>query len=147
MSLVILVFCFKQKTAYEMRICDWSSDVCSADLAGLSLASSLPCGKAYEKPPLRRPPPVIGLPIDARLRRARRAEDRPAPGRGIGHGRGRGAGGDHEVRLQASGPAAAVGEPGARPGVRRDLPLHPRSAVPDGEAADQDRKSTRLTSS
>src|SRR3546814_9379907 len=29
-----LVFCFfKQKTAYEMRISDWSSDVCSSDLA------------------------------------------------------------------------------------------------------------------
>src|SRR3546814_2737936 len=27
-----LFFCFKQKTAYEMRISDWSSDVCSSDL-------------------------------------------------------------------------------------------------------------------
>src|SRR3546814_16532549 len=26
------MFCFKQKTAYEMRISDWSSDVCSSDL-------------------------------------------------------------------------------------------------------------------
>src|SRR3546814_9197058 len=26
-------FCFKQKTSYEMRISDWSSDVCSSDLA------------------------------------------------------------------------------------------------------------------
>src|SRR3546814_1978283 len=26
------IFCFKQKTAYEMRISDWSSDVCSSDL-------------------------------------------------------------------------------------------------------------------
>src|SRR3546814_15915077 len=30
----ILFFFFKQKTAYEMRISDWSSDVCSSDLAG-----------------------------------------------------------------------------------------------------------------
>src|SRR3546814_17699445 len=31
----LLCFCFfKQKTAYEMRISDWSSDVCSSDLAG-----------------------------------------------------------------------------------------------------------------
>src|SRR3546814_10240907 len=29
---VILFFFFKQKTAYEMRISDWSSDVCSSDL-------------------------------------------------------------------------------------------------------------------
>src|SRR3546814_8707650 len=31
-SLVFWFFCFKQKTAYEMRISDWSSDVCSSDL-------------------------------------------------------------------------------------------------------------------
>src|SRR3546814_10871301 len=30
-------FCFKQKTAYEMRISDWSSDVCSSDLQALLL--------------------------------------------------------------------------------------------------------------
>src|SRR3546814_13392697 len=29
---VRFVFFFKQKTAYEMRISDWSSDVCSSDL-------------------------------------------------------------------------------------------------------------------
>src|SRR3546814_8351490 len=28
-----LIFFFKQKTAYEMRISDWSSDGCSSDLA------------------------------------------------------------------------------------------------------------------
>src|SRR3546814_2822204 len=35
MTLFIICFCFfffKQKTAYEMRISDWSSDVCSSDL-------------------------------------------------------------------------------------------------------------------
>src|SRR3546814_9938089 len=30
------VFFFKQKTAYEMRISDWSSDVCSSDLTSAS---------------------------------------------------------------------------------------------------------------
>src|SRR3546814_3079349 len=30
--MVVFVFFFKQKTAYEMRISDWSSDVCSSDL-------------------------------------------------------------------------------------------------------------------
>src|SRR3546814_6581038 len=29
---VLYFFFFKQKTAYEMRISDWSSDVCSSDL-------------------------------------------------------------------------------------------------------------------
>src|SRR3546814_5164701 len=33
---VCFIFFFKQKTAYEMRISDWSSDVCSSDL-GTSL--------------------------------------------------------------------------------------------------------------
>src|SRR3546814_8204090 len=32
LSNVVYVFLFKQKTAYEMRISDWSSDVCSSDL-------------------------------------------------------------------------------------------------------------------
>src|SRR3546814_3545226 len=31
-SMVWVIFFFKQKTAYEMRISDWSSDVCSSDL-------------------------------------------------------------------------------------------------------------------
>src|SRR3546814_4774336 len=30
---LVTVFFFKQKTAYDMRISDWSSDVCSSDLA------------------------------------------------------------------------------------------------------------------
>src|SRR3546814_9053397 len=30
--LFVFFFFFKQKTAYEMRISDWSSDVCSSDL-------------------------------------------------------------------------------------------------------------------
>src|SRR3546814_8859031 len=38
-----LFFFFKQKTAYEMRISDWSSDVCSSDLAGFE------SGHAYGK--------------------------------------------------------------------------------------------------
>src|SRR3546814_9389036 len=33
MSCCVLFFFFKQKTAYEMRISDWSSDVCSSDLS------------------------------------------------------------------------------------------------------------------
>src|SRR3546814_1615819 len=31
----VYFFFFKQKTAYEMRISDWSSDVCSSDLQGI----------------------------------------------------------------------------------------------------------------
>src|SRR3546814_6922591 len=44
----MLVFFFKQKTAYEMRISDWSSDVCSSDLmdAWLSCAGGREVGPA-----------------------------------------------------------------------------------------------------
>src|SRR3546814_4494444 len=42
------VFFFKQKTAYEMRISDWSSDVCSSDLG--------PGIMAWGRPPDSRPP-------------------------------------------------------------------------------------------
>src|SRR3546814_18989888 len=47
---MIFFFCFKQKTAYEMRISDWSSDVCSSDLV-----------RPYEK--------------DGRMKRARFTEE------------------------------------------------------------------------
>src|SRR3546814_8904146 len=39
--LYVYVFFFKQKTAYEMRISDWSSDVCSSDLFGSETRSIL----------------------------------------------------------------------------------------------------------
>src|SRR3546814_731640 len=47
----MLFFFFKQKTAYEMRISDWSSDVCSSDLtpapaAGTAPAALAPTGEA-----------------------------------------------------------------------------------------------------
>src|SRR3546814_6769988 len=38
--LFLLFFFFKQKTAYEMRISDWSSDVCSSDLVFTEIGES-----------------------------------------------------------------------------------------------------------
>src|SRR3546814_14074437 len=38
---VCVFFFFKQKTAYEMRISDWSSDVCSSDLGADFLRSEI----------------------------------------------------------------------------------------------------------
>src|SRR3546814_5099544 len=38
-SYVVLFFFFRQKTAYEMRISDWSSDVCSSDLSATWVVS------------------------------------------------------------------------------------------------------------
>src|SRR3546814_8055127 len=51
---VVLFFFFKQKTAYEMRISDWSSDVCSSDLGphasgdGTTTADPPPAPGAWE---------------------------------------------------------------------------------------------------
>src|SRR3546814_10997464 len=49
--MVVVFFFFKQKTAYEMRISDWSSDVCSSDLVGALLCLS------FRRQPLRPLPP------------------------------------------------------------------------------------------
>src|SRR3546814_15747169 len=43
-DIVFVFFFFKQKTAYEMRISDWSSDVCSSDLVGCVRAFHLKDG-------------------------------------------------------------------------------------------------------
>src|SRR3546814_1058550 len=48
MCLYFLIFFFKQKTAYEMRISDWSSDVCSSDLSGRD-AEGLLTRSAWQK--------------------------------------------------------------------------------------------------
>src|SRR3546814_9390774 len=42
MLFLTFVFFFKQKTAYEMRISDWSSDVCSSDLQHLERKAKHP---------------------------------------------------------------------------------------------------------
>src|SRR3546814_8412114 len=47
-SLCFFVFFFKQKTAYEMRISDWSSDVCSSDLVRIG-AGSVPVKDRLEQ--------------------------------------------------------------------------------------------------
>src|SRR3546814_4779027 len=55
------VFFFKQKTAYEMRISDWSSDVCSSDLLVIGAAQSMAAERGGQargkdaKSPLCRP--------------------------------------------------------------------------------------------
>src|SRR3546814_14894382 len=42
------MFFFKQKTAYEMRISDWSSDVCSSDLGRSSVSIQSAAAAAIE---------------------------------------------------------------------------------------------------
>src|SRR3546814_2107975 len=48
-----LFFFFKQKTAYEMRISDWSSDVCSSDLV-IGDLEARPSGRSDVEPDDRR---------------------------------------------------------------------------------------------
>src|SRR3546814_5910759 len=65
--LFLCFFFFKQKTAYEMRISDWSSDVCSSDLvcaAALSRRSA--CSDAAAR----------GLIFHHRFRHPARSEER-----------------------------------------------------------------------
>src|SRR3546814_9739410 len=45
---VTLIFFFKRKTAYDMRISDWSSDVCSSDLEGTTLRSGVSNELTYD---------------------------------------------------------------------------------------------------
>src|SRR3546814_9551206 len=50
-------FFFKQKTAYELRISDWSSDVCSSDLRD----PPLPCARQAQGIARRNIPACAGL--------------------------------------------------------------------------------------
>src|SRR3546814_1625509 len=50
---LIFFFFFKQKTAYEMRISDWSSDVCSSDLTdrcSFGIPPPLPTVNCHQRP-------------------------------------------------------------------------------------------------
>src|SRR3546814_6002779 len=65
-SNVIGFFVFKQKTAYEMRISDWSSDVCSSDLRWCPGAGGIGARQGARRQDLRR---GRGLRGDLRRRR------------------------------------------------------------------------------
>src|SRR3546814_6571128 len=83
-------FFFKQKTAYEMRISDWSSDVCSSDLRGgdgqpspaaaTVVADGRPQPPRYEALLARRPDEVGDLAADdlglVELKEVPRSEER-----------------------------------------------------------------------
>src|SRR3546814_4117715 len=57
----VLFFFFKQKTAYEMRISDWSSDVCSSDLSSArGLGPYGPDRAGIEREPVRPKPACAG---------------------------------------------------------------------------------------
>src|SRR3546814_6912086 len=73
----MVFFFFKQKTAYEMRISDWSSDVCSSDLRP-STPARQPLGGAQAIAANNecRAMPGIRLPAGTRLSGSVRSEER-----------------------------------------------------------------------
>src|SRR3546814_2870745 len=71
-SISVFFFFFKQKTAYELRISDWSSDVCSSDLSNrprrqgaIRRSAALPARPALPAPEPRAP---LGAPTAVRQR-------------------------------------------------------------------------------
>src|SRR3546814_15596212 len=116
-ALSIMFFFFKQKTAYEMRISDWSSDVCSSDLAG----------------------GVVGVGQAAHVDDAQLLPQRLA---GDGDAR-RGAAGEHDdAVLLDHPPGRGAGGVGLGLGVAGDVgELLAEDAVPLGRQRLQDRKS------
>src|SRR3546814_18230795 len=112
--LSLFFFFFKQKTAYEMRISDWSSDVCSSDLTGDALerregaarmrndphvdhwyrlelhqrwaAPALPVGEAGHLPFRREAQVVVAVPLGQRATERRRVVERRAGRRPVPRG-------------------------------------------------------------
>src|SRR3546814_8872670 len=80
MVLFFLFFFFKQKTAYEMRISDWSSDVCSSDLHPAARKTRRPLcrGGSVDQHPAeaagRMASPVLGARSRSRHRRGADAQ-------------------------------------------------------------------------
>src|SRR3546814_2452252 len=83
---LLCFFFFKQKTAYEMRISDWSSDVCSSDLQLIAFSGKA-LGRNRRRHPLRLglQPAIEGLCIDKPERVCGLAAIGLEKGREIGH--------------------------------------------------------------
>src|SRR3546814_12908277 len=95
-------FFFKQKTAYEMRISDWSSDVCSSDLEGDRRAvgdRAADDQSRYRRSVDAQEPAVRSVPQAVRERcRGARGEQQRAAARSVADGQGaRGRGGVHPL--------------------------------------------------
>src|SRR3546814_1748146 len=66
-----MIFCFRQKTAYEVRISDWSSDVCSSDLNAsgnwIKIVQRVPVRIALDPRELDKYPLRIGLSVNVKV--------------------------------------------------------------------------------
>src|SRR3546814_7195718 len=78
---ILFFFFFKQKTAYEMRISDWSSDVCSSDLMQRADAVDQRLIQRELTPDVR-----MSATIQRRLVADQRARAEPSPCQHAGHG-------------------------------------------------------------
>src|SRR3546814_20772577 len=84
MSMFSIFFFFKQKTAFELLISDWSSDVCSSDLSAVRPASggvATARGIGTVSAPARSLPCASGLGPDRRGRPTQKSPDEPVPDR------------------------------------------------------------------
>src|SRR3546814_4367076 len=128
------MFCCKQKTAYEMRISDWSSDVCSSDLIQWRVAM------LAELFAIRARAVVVGLLIElpCRLVAAQAMHE------------------DHYTRLRGGESCSECRTRNAEPHtvaieaeLRRDRVAATDQMISEqtAERAERDRKSTRLNSS
>src|SRR3546814_20889839 len=74
----LFFFFFKQKTAYEMRISDWSSDVCSSDLGPENQGSERSiASREYRQLPAAPMSPRWGIYGESRSRQHKRDPIRP----------------------------------------------------------------------
>src|SRR3546814_8277987 len=119
-------FFFKQKTAYEMRISDWSSDVCSSDLVALRAAALRDDFAAFEEQ-VADPDGFVEQPAGVRSQIEDPAARRLAQRFFDRHHRG----------LEVGGRVGREIGDGEHADVAADFPFH----------GFQDRKSTRLNSS
>src|SRR3546814_7434500 len=139
---VLIFFFFKQKTAYEMRISDWSSDVCSSDLVA-DVAFVLGVAERAVKPArhhLRKPDYRVERRPEVMRQAGEELRLQPAPGFGdlllrLGL-RGRLLGDD---RRHDESPQMFLHATGFVPDLRHDRSTSTRAGI--------DRKSTRLKSS
>src|SRR3546814_16989009 len=114
----VFVF-FKQKTAYEMRISDWSSDVCSSDLRGVAEVrkSAIHRGLQGTRRAQRAPPPRRRSEI---ARRDRRVGGQSCAGPRLSRQAARRSGDARDAEDDAAGDRKSVVE-GKGESVRVDL--------------------------
>src|SRR3546814_18435024 len=117
-----ILFFFKQKTAYEMRISDWSSDVCSSDLS-----PAVPWN--------RRVP--FWIKRQAALLHAVFQKQTPSPVKGKGYG-------GATARGRAAAPSfirhpIAAGAPLCPRGYRHHAPAGPLSSARHGSKCSEER--------